>query len=255
MSRRCFLTATDEYYIDTTKVLLKSLSANYNSAEPLDVFIYVPRGMVDYDFKLNLKNLNIKLMYPTGISKYESEDALVKMYKNTPYTETSIYRFYIGDLPGEFDTAVYIDPDCVVARDISPILEYELLAPLAAFHEIHALYQDNPSFSDSAYFNSGVMIIDLNYWRENGITEKLMSMVGKFTDWTGAADQDLMNVVFRGLWAPLNINFNYLVNIYPKLDILDPIIVHFAGKTKPWNSPVSGHKWRELWKYYHTTTF
>lgn len=255
MSNLCIVTATDEFYVDTTKVLLKSLSRNYSGEDQLVVFVMVPRDMTSYDFKLNLPNLDIRLAYPARIQKHEDSRVVAKMYKNTLFTGTSMYRFYIGDVTEGFDRAVYIDPDCVIARDISPVLEYDLQTPIAAFHEIQANYQENPAFADSAYFNSGVMIIDLNYWRINNIADELIELALRFTNWTGASDQDILNVVFRSKWSPLSINFNYLLNIYTKLDVPDPIIVHFAGKSKPWNSPVSGHKWRELWKYYHTTTF
>ena len=219
------------------------------------MFVYVSRDLVNHDFGIVNKNLNIKLLYPEGIKEHEDSRLITKMYKNTLFTGASMYRFYVGDLPAEYTKAVYVDPDCVIARDISPVIDYELKVPLAAFHEIQANYADNPEFADSAYFNSGVMIIDLDYWRKNDLGNELINLAYNFTNWTGASDQDILNVVFRNLWAPLNVNFNYLLNIYKNLDVPDPIIVHFAGKTKPWNSPISGHKWRELWKHYHTTTY
>jgi lipopolysaccharide biosynthesis glycosyltransferase len=161
----------------------------------------------------------------------------------------------MGTACAEFSKAIYIDIDCVIARDIQPMLDFELVgAPIAAFHEIqveldfvhHALAE----YKDYAYFNSGVLVVDLDYWRKNGIEELLLDESLSLSPTLGFADQDILNRVFRNNWTPLSMNFNYMINTYPNIKLTDPIVVHFAGLGKPWISSTVGSKWRDLWTHY-----
>jgi lipopolysaccharide biosynthesis glycosyltransferase len=95
------------------------------------------------------------------------------------------------------------------------------------------------------------MVIDLDYFRENSIEDVLMDVSMNFKDWLGYADQDVFNVVFKNNWSTLSINFNYLANIYKSLPVLDPVVVHFAGASKPWLSNAKDTQWVRLWRSYH----
>lgn len=252
-SKTCIVLATDIYFADYAQVLLKSISANYSGTEKLDVVVLVSKDVLDRGYQfIEFENLNILLRYPSQVEKHEASGLASRMYKNSNFTSASMYRYFMGNVCAEFDKAIYIDIDCIVARDIQPILDFELVnAPIAAFQEMHLEHPDNPYFRDRAYFNSGVLVVDLNRWRADGIEEKLIEVSESFDAWTGSQDQDILNVVFQDNWTPLNINFNYLTNIYPGLKISDPIIVHFAGKSKPWKPTTSDNEWKRLWQYYN----
>jgi lipopolysaccharide biosynthesis glycosyltransferase len=251
--KTCIVLATDIYFAEYTQVLLKSISANYNDKEKLDVVVLVSKEVLDREFKfIEFENLEISLRYPSQVEEHEASGLTSRMYKNANFTSASMYRYFMGNVCAEFDKAIYIDIDCIVARDIQPILDFELVnAPIAAFQEMHLEHPDNPYFRDCAYFNSGVMVVDLNRWREDKTEEKLIEVSESFTAWTGSQDQDILNVVFRNNWTPLNINFNYLTNIYPGLRISNPIIVHFAGKSKPWKATTADNAWKRLWNEYY----
>jgi lipopolysaccharide biosynthesis glycosyltransferase len=250
--KTCIVLATDIYFTEYAKVLLKSISANYSGKEKLDVIVLVSKEVLDRKVKfIEFENLRISLRYPVQIEEHEASGLTSRMYKNRNFTSASMYRYFMGNVCAEFDKAIYIDIDCIVARDIQPILDFELVnAPIAAFQEMHLEHLDNPVFRDCAYFNSGVMVVDLNRWREDKTEEKLIEVSESFTAWTGSQDQDILNVVFRNNWTPLNINFNYLTNIYPGLHISNPIIVHFAGRSKPWKPSTSDGSWHALWRGY-----
>ena len=251
--KTCIVLATDIYFAEYTQVLLKSISANYNGKEKLDVVVLVSKEVLDREFKfIEFENLEISLRYPSQVEEHEASGLTTRMYKNANFTSASMYRYFMGTVCAEFDKAIYIDIDCIEARDIQPILDFELVnAPIAAFQEMHLEHPDNPYFRDCAYFNSGVMVVDLNRWRKDRTEEKLIEVSESFTAWTGSQDQDILNVVFKNNWTPLNINFNYLTNIYPGLRISNPIIVHFAGKSKPWKPTTSDNQWKRLWTEYY----
>jgi len=161
-----------------------------------------------------------------------------------------MYRFFMGDALRNYSKAVYIDADTLIARDIQPLLDFPLVVPVAAFNEGQLNLEDNPAFKDAAYFNSGVMVVDLRQWRSLQVSKKLLKIAAEFENWTGSTDQDVLNIMFRNNWTPLPMAFNYMVNIFPDVELKDPLVVHWAGKQKPWLSNSRNDKWKQTWKYY-----
>jgi lipopolysaccharide biosynthesis glycosyltransferase len=244
--------AADEHVLDYAKTLLKSVSANYHGVENLKVFVLSPKKVHHYQEEFSFRNLDVEFAYPEGVRPHEEDGFVGRMYSGKHFTGTSIYRYYVGSVCFEYEKAVYIDVDCIIARDIQPLLDYELVnAPIAAFPEIQLTYPDNPVFKDTAVFNSGVMVLNLDYFRENSIEDVLMEASRTMTNWIGYADQDIFNAVFKNNWSVLPVDFNYLANIYPTMVVLNPLVVHFAGHGKPWKSSTPNTKWKQLWQLYH----
>lgn len=88
---------------------------------------------------------------------------------------------------------------------------------------------------ERAYFNNGVFVTDLNYWRQNSIEDKIVEWLLK--NETGPlVEQTAMNYVLYEEWFPMSPNFNCRDSkiFEHHLYYLDPTIVHFLGPTKPW---------------------
>lgn len=252
INKTCIVLSTDESLFSYAKVLLKSISANYKGSQLLDVIVLVPKSLLNQENKLNIfSNLRVSLRYPHELDDEHVVSTLTRMFSGTTFPIASAYRFFTATACPEFDKAIYIDIDCIIARDIDPILSFDLgPASIAAFQEIHLDYADKPSYKDRAYFNSGVFVANLDKWRSTNVLDRLMEASATLKDWTGAPDQDVFNVVFRNDWTPLSANFNYLINIYVNLVMPNPIIVHFAGGRKPWKQGTPVNKWQELWRFY-----
>lgn len=251
--RSCVVTATDRDFVTPTEVMLRSLDSNYSGTDKLDVYVMVPERMQNWEFAgTKFANLNIIIAVPEETSTEEFADATRPIYEGHRLSNISMYRFFIADVARDYQKAIYIDSDCIIARDIAPLLEYSLVTPVAAFPETHLELADNNTFKDASYFNSGVMVLDLRWWRSQRISGKLMKTASTLTDWTGNTDQDVLNVVFRNNWTPLPMSFNYLINVYPNIEMKDPLVVHWAGKQKPWLSNCPDNKWKQLWKQYRT---
>lgn len=249
----CIITATDEDYFVPTEVMLRSLDTNYRGEKKLDVYVLVNEAVSRWEFKTKYKNLNVNITTSPEFLAEKTRLVAHRIY-NTRGTSrlgiSSMYRFFMADVVQEYKKAIYIDSDCLVARDISPLLKYDLKTPIAAFPEIQLELVDNPSFKDYSHFNSGVMVVDLEHWRSFKVSKKLLEAAKSFNDWAYGYDQDILNLVFRENWTPLPLSFNYLINIYRNLEVVDPMIVHWAGKQKPWMSSCPETKWKALWKKY-----
>src|SRR5262249_2011803 len=93
------------------------------------------------------------------------------------------------------------------------------------------------------YFNAGVLVIDLEAWRAQGIGDRLRSAMSRLDGKFGFGDQDALNFVLIDNWVELPIEWDYLFVGLP--GAVTPVvgsrilasdgIVHFVGPIKPWH--------------------
>lgn len=178
-------------------------------------------------------------------------------------------------LPEESGRILYIDSDTVVTASLKPLLDWDLKGyPLAMVYDSlgkrHAL-QIGLTIGD-AYFNAGVILIDLNEWRKRQCTERIVRYAQSVRAHFMSPDQDLLNVVLKGEIRTLPPQYNlqpihrrYTVKLYnytfrPSVYYADaeiesaaqaPAILHFfrfLGEF-PWNKK-SLHPYRPEFDYY-----
>jgi lipopolysaccharide biosynthesis glycosyltransferase len=116
---------------------------------------------------------------------------------------------------------------------------------------------------DTPYFNSGVMLIDIDRWRDLAIGCRAMKYLETYTDQLVFADQDALNAVIAGDWRHLDPRWNVTSGSYRRyreakflreseahdtlLYMIDhPSIIHFTGPRKPWR-PGCPHPLAEVW--------
>jgi len=103
--------------------------------------------------------------------------------------------------------------------------------------------------SQSGYFNSGVLLINLEYWREHDVKSDFLNYIKEHRENIKYHDQDVLNYVFHDKKKSLPIKYNLMHSylwkkphydywLYEK-EVLaarkDPVIVHFTGAFKPWD--------------------
>jgi len=171
---------------------------------------------------------------------------------NVPSTAT-YRRFYLARLVADVDRLIYLDSDVVVRHDLMELWRQPLDGhPLAAVP--HGWAADNETMLDhfpNGYFNSGVLLVDLACWRDQGITSRLEDSVRASLASPGGApwhhDEGALNEVLVGDWQQLSPRWNFTAyftdSVAAKLRLSpellsairrDPGVVHFAGGYKPW---------------------
>lgn len=144
------------------------------------------------------------------------------------------------------DKVLYLDSDIVIEEDVLKFNTFELndyglaavpTTPLGTVME-HYIYVTlmalNPLL---ASFNSGVLLINLDYWRKNKIKEQCKTLGLRLKPAAKFRDQVLLNIIFAGSYKELPVHFNY--EWAPHLSI--PVnktngqINHFIGSPKPWD--------------------
>lgn len=144
-------------------------------------------------------------------------------------------------LPSQVDRVLYLDSDLVVVGNISESLEQawnESLedtsrsrpAPLYAVQEGDGGHLRSLGFSSSRYFNSGVMLLNLEEWRKKNYSAGLIELALRRSREFLWHDQDVLNIFFQNNWADLPTELNRMVGNHDGTGL----VYHFNSQLKPW---------------------
>ncbi len=163
-------------------------------------------------------------------------------------------------LPKDIKRLVYLDCDIYVRAPIEELAEMDMQGfPIAAVQEYLAAFitggRDIQNFSglfDTAdpYFNAGVILIDMDKWRAEDILGHLEAAIADGTMDKIYYDQDLLNLIFKNNWLKLDQLWN-TIDARPAHQALNPKILHYTDKRKPWNL-VSGVAFTRVYRHVMT---
>ncbi|MEX1179943.1 MAG: glycosyltransferase family 8 protein [Cucumibacter sp.] len=181
---------------------------------------------------------------------------------HTKYLPAIMYaRLLFADLldPG-IDRLVYLDCDLLVRAPIEELAGLDLEGkPLGAVKEPHALRFSNGRDANErrdlfdpadAFFNSGVLLIDLEAWRARDIPAMLRRLESGGVLPRLSNDQEVLNHLFKHDWQEIERSWNSLA-ASRAIEMLDPKIVHYTGPNKPWNL-VSGLPFARIYRHVMT---
>jgi lipopolysaccharide biosynthesis glycosyltransferase len=178
-------------------------------------------------------------------------------------TRAAYFRLSIPELlSAEIGKVLYLDCDLVVQGDVSDIWKTDIRDHcLGAVENISDRTFRKSGVRQSDYFNSGVMLLNLDQWRKGRVSEQVRAeLVGSRAKCTN--DQDALNRVLHQRWKRLPLRWNMQSGMYrphkqleqygvgEKVEALfNPAIVHYVGWSKPWTY-LSYHPLDDLyWKY------
>lgn len=256
---------TDDKYLQHAMAMLCSL---YENNKMHDITVHVLCKELS---EISKKYINtISAHYDNHALFYPIDDKVlvgVQFRKNRPLSMAAYYRLLLASaLPKSIDKVLYLDCDMIVMRDIQEIFnieldEYALAATLDMFpySEQHRL-QLHMEVGERT-FCSGIMLVNLKYWRDNNVEEGLLEYAKRHREEVYLHDQDVLNYYFKKKWFLLPPKWNHTagrlklpkVSIYKKFDKIAfykaPMIFHYASVgIKPWyNAPTPE---RELYLKY-----
>jgi lipopolysaccharide biosynthesis glycosyltransferase len=165
-------------------------------------------------------------------------------------TAATLLRLLLPSVLKDIDRVVYLDCDLVVLNDITTLYDTDLLElPLAAcldfwltggppfappgwgVGEWHKFLNEVVSLADwKTYFNAGVLVMDLNRFRNTGLVHAAEEYLEQTNYKTPFVDQEALNHVIDGAFVRLDSRWNVLA----ALGHSNPWIIHYAGPNKPW---------------------
>jgi lipopolysaccharide biosynthesis glycosyltransferase len=139
----------------------------------------------------------------------------------------------------ELDRIIYLDSDILIEADISPLWQVDLgESGCAGVSDNNQWNIDRLQLCDNLYINSGVLVMDLQYWRTKTIGRKCMDWVLDNSETILFPDQDAINSILDGskIEIPLKWNINPLIlSSFKDIDDFPDRILHFSGSIKPWH--------------------
>ena len=169
---------------------------------------------------------------------------------------STLYRLYAADiLPESIDSVLYLDTDTLVRGDIAGLADLvfdEDIALYAVPDEFRMLdyHRIHRSQKSHVYFNAGVMLINLAYWRKHAVRQKCLEFLSENIDSCPFMDQDLLNAVCATKAGHLHQKYNFIAKHADLQSVIDnvpydyfdaalearenPIVVHYACQPRPW---------------------
>lgn len=269
---------TDKNCIMPAGVLLQSICMN-NKDENIIFHVVADESVT----KVEQKDLEDIVMKHTGKSiyfHYVDSDGFRKLPSLGTFgtvTQASYYRLALADiLPDAVEKVLYMDCDIIVRGSLSSLWKTELTDyALAAVHDPQESDMERYARlgydSKDGYFNAGVLLINLDYWRSHSSRKLFDDYMQNHRKDILFHDQDVLNAVFHDKWFRLPVKFNLMSGFLwkgqyyhdkrflPEVEEARkyPVIVHFTGD-KPWEyrlypNPYSStfYKYQEHTKWKH----
>lgn len=271
MNNMNILLSTDNNYVMPTGVLMTSIGENNGS----DVNYYI---LTDTEFsdESRVALTRVSEKYGNTIKFYTITPELTKELpfgRSDQPDHVSIatyYRLFITEiLPVDVHRILYLDGDMIVRHNLSELWNIDLSG--YAVGVVHDCDEDSqtkgnrlPYPMETGYFNAGMLLINLDYWRDNCCFEVFLDFIEKHQDKIIFHDQDVLNATLwdKRKWVSVTYNFQssfiYLpeytadyTNIQSDIDNskYDPSIIHYVSSSKPWNIACF-FGYRGTWRYY-----
>jgi len=151
------------------------------------------------------------------------------------------YRIIIPNLI-KSKSVLYLDCDIFIKADIRELFKIDLTGYALAAVKDAIIYEPKERYKikdKSTYFNTGVLLMNLDFWRNNYLSKIILDFSIVNHDLLIYADQCAINSIIDGDYIKLDRCYNFqtlhLTNNYDKNlnEIEKSKIIHFTGSYKP----------------------
>lgn len=183
---------------------------------------------------------------------------------------SAFWKLDIPRLCPRVTRAVYLDSDVVVLSSLAALFELSLegralaaAVDLPAHPTIGSVLGDwaaAESCASEPYFNSGVMVMDLDAWRKEELSERAYEFTFRYPQYVRFIEQNSLNAAVKGRFHILDPRWN----VEPDFSMTlrrqrqtpgwrskakqfakwerEARILHFMGSTKPWQEGWRGRR-------------
>ena len=212
------------------------------------------------------------LFYNVDLSLLPAFPSLEK--RQGEISKAAYYRLMLSEiLPASIHKVLYMDGDLIVRGSLASLWDTELTG-YAVAAAVDGLSGDIEIYNrlripiEKVYFNSGVMLVNLDYWREHAVINEFYDFIRTRAEDIALWDQDVLNYVFQDRKTLFPIKYNLTSGFLfktPRFDywknerelkeaLKNPVVVHFAGD-KPWYYYLRApHPFTSTWKLYQDQT-
>ena len=228
-------------------------------------------------------NENSKVEFHTVPAGYDTRFVL---REGSRLSIETYYRFFVAELlPDDASKALYMDADILCTDKLDALFETDLsecpcgMVLDQTYADIQFYNRLDYDFTER-YYNAGVILINLDYWRKNGVAQQLLDYIGNNPDKCLLYDQDAINAVFHGKIKSLDFKYNLQTGFFRvplwanrqgaigfddekiekkywkdiQEDLKHPVLVHFCIHYKPWHKECNV-PFAELWRKFYAMQY
>ncbi len=244
------LVTIDENYLNPLEVMLYSMYQHHKKNKVVVWLIHekipdkklksLKKKLDTFDWELNIKKVD---------SDFFEEAPTVKGYPKEMY-----FRLLCGDiLPKELKRVLYLDPDLLIINSLIPLWKLDLQGSMIAAATHTGVTNVTTGLNhirldtDHNYYNSGIMLIDLDVARDKIKLKDIEETIKKYASYLLLPDQDILNHLYGyyikeipdEIWNYDARRYtSYLTKSIGKHDLhwimKHTAILHFCGNPKPW---------------------
>ena len=260
----------DDKFVRFCAVTMASILENNN---PHDITFHI----VSEHLSKHSRDFRAKLSssHQISIAFYSVTEEKIRNYKirweKQRISIVTFYRCFLSSiLPADIAKVLYLDSDILVLAPLDELwntsLENIAVAAVADDLKINLKHCNRLKYDLSYnYFNAGVLLLNLDYWRKYHIEDKCNEYYLAHQDQIVYNDQDLLNGLLYDQKVLVDLKWNVQENAYrlPKQEgeefssyqknaILHPFILHYSSR-KPWQYHCM-HPLRHLFFQYQALT-
>ena len=210
--------ASDDKFAEILGVSLTSLYENNKEMEQIN--IYVLDSGITASNKAKLNSLSekygrapIQWLEAKNISEELQMDVAIDRGSLSQYA-----RLFVSSvLPSSFKRVLYLDCDIIITKSLEELWNLDMHGKtIAALKDAFSKwYRMNIDLKpNDIMFNSGVMLIDLDKWKEQKVEEKLMKFISDKKGKIQQGDQGALNAVLTNDTYCFDPRFNSVTIFY-----------------------------------------
>ncbi len=254
----------NEPYVNYMCVALKGIACNHSHRYRIKIHI-----LTDHisDFYRNLIDEAVGNCRDIEYVIHDVDDSPLAGVAIQRYTIFAWYRLLLPDLLPDVDKILYLDTDIAVHGNLDGLFDFNIEGyALAAPHDTDTFTDapfDRCGYDKSKeYVCSGVLLMNLDFWREHRLSEKVIEWSRKNVSVQKYPDQDSINYVCQDFKTFLPLKYGVTKSLFTQpffyttdykkqmYDCLNnPVIIHYAG-CAPWYME-SEHPMVDIWKSYN----
>lgn len=231
----------DAKYVQYAGIMMTSIVLNH-PGQPI-CFHLACMGLNDKD-KVKLDEFTL-LYRNTRIFIYDAQELLKDVPESQAAPERlnkSVFlRVLLPDfLPHELTKVIYLDADMLCIGRLDQLWE-TALGERAIGASLYAKDTEGHArrlgLKPNTYFNAGLMVMNLPVWRQQKLTQQVLTLYQRRVKDFRLLEQDALNCILQGKIVVIAEKYNHMMDAFnPLLAKIQPedAILHFVNEGKAW---------------------
>lgn len=209
---------TNEYYTVVTGISMTSLMENNRDLDEIN--FYILDDKIGEPAREKMREACAQ--YGRSVTFLDTEHILAKLIEMNvvPFRDTYTTYFKLIALD-EIDVPsgriLQLDGDTIINASLRPLLETDIsdYVCAAVYECTQNEYKEMIGIpADDLYYNCGVLWVNLDNWRAEHCTDRIIEHLTQVRNRYWSVDQDIINVLFRNRIKMIDVTYNYNSGFY-----------------------------------------